>query len=194
MSVAGDDGLHAERGRSKPHPEALKRLARLASEPAGAPRAGGVGWDAEEYADVWNHQMEAPLALELARTDGVVALRAAYLAQNHPPPGVRSFTDLLAHPSPSRELLRLVMTFAEAQLSDPDPALPDDLAKGLYNLALLAVKVRGTDAREHQQQAPIGQVELRRRAEWLARQPWLDERSRRLALDAILRLPSGDST
>src|SRR4051812_49312419 len=96
-------------------------------------------WMPEELKDVLRHQLQAPLLFDLktvdrevrAAADGPASLpgwkrptpeRAPEVA----PPA--SFGDLLQHPRPPLELLRLTKEFAKASDSRSDNPLPPEVA------------------------------------------------------------------
>jgi hypothetical protein len=101
----------------------------------------GRVWRPDELGAVYRHQMSAPVQFDLGGIDPALCpkLQALAAAENLL---VRSFHDLLAHPSPPLELLRLVKDYAKANRRHRTSALPPEVATVLYYACIAAALVR----------------------------------------------------
>ena len=137
--------------------------------------AGARGmWEPEELGAILEHQLAAPLELDLVGLDPGLAekLRLARQAD----PRIESFKDLLLrHANPPVECLELIKEFAKVSRGRPDGPLPDEIATVLYFLSIVAgiIKCRRRITR-------LDDEALRHGLEWALDQPWLDESTRRL--------------
>jgi hypothetical protein len=128
----------------------------------------------EELAEILDHQFSAPLGFDLARLSNHSTRRLKSLCSSADPP-IESFGDLLHHPSPPVELLKMTKEFAKLCWTDHDHRLPEDVATILY---LLSIAVAMTKCGRR----ITGQDDsaLRRSLEWALMQTWLDESTRAL--------------
>src|SRR5438046_1377518 len=101
-------------------PADLFEIAR--SDGAASRAAGGnEGWDADDLAALWRHQLETRLARELDRS-----------ALGKIPPAIKSFGDLLRDAAPPIELLKTVKEYGKRLQDTPDSALPREIGWLLY--------------------------------------------------------------
>lgn len=154
-----------------------RRLADLMSVDAGAERI----WRPEELKAILQHQLSVPIQFDLsgidpglARTMGTLAAAQGLL--------VKSFNDLLHHPSPPLELLQLTKQFAKSSRSHPDSPLPPEIATVLY-FASIAVAMTRCDERI----TNLDDETLRRGIEWVLAQPWVDDATRGLFQESLER-------
>jgi hypothetical protein len=129
-------------------------------------------WRPDELGDILRHQLEAPLLFDL-RGSGIWQRASMTAAPAAACP--HSFGELLRHPSPPIDLLRLTKDFAKSSDLDPESPLPTEVATTLYYAAIVVAHLR------HGQlitELEPGVVE--RGVEWALRRPWLDEITREL--------------
>lgn len=98
-------------------------------------------WDAVERADILEHQLAAPLAVDVQLLGSAAALRAAELCESVQPP-IRSFRDLFGHPAPPWELLMIVARLAHHELTAAEPVLERNIARLFYFLAIGVARTR----------------------------------------------------
>jgi hypothetical protein len=92
---------------------------------------------------------------------------------------LKSFSDLFQHPAPPLELLELTKDFAKANMDPVQSSLPTEVAAALYYTCIAAALVR-LDTRITR----LPDAELRRGLLWTREQPWLDEATKQLLLQA----------
>jgi hypothetical protein len=136
-----------------------------------------AGWTADDLASIWRHQLSAPLALDLS----IVAPGAqATVTSLCAPLSIKSVADLLAHPSPPLELLRMVKDLSRTQSSQAETAYPAQVAVALYYLAIALGLVRlGSRI------SAMDDARLCSGMEWVMQQRWLDQAPRDIAAEAL---------
>ena len=139
-------------------------------------------WGPEELGAILEHQLSAPLECDLSRLDKGFAQRLKGLNSPGDPP-LRSFGDLLRHPSPPVEFLELTKQFAKACRNDPHGSVPGEIATILYfsNIVVAMTKCGRRITK-------MDDRSLEYSLNWALRQPWLDESTRgilREGLDAL---------
>jgi hypothetical protein len=150
------------------------RLARLFSLSEATP-----SWYPEELADIWRHQLNAPLTLDLAETGSESANTIARLSGVSPAP-LRTFGDLLTHPWPPLKLLRLVKDFAKVRRTQKHSGYPPEVATALYYAVIaLALSRQGVHITQ------LSAEDLRHGFEWATELTWLDEPTRQLLSHAL---------
>jgi len=151
------------------------RLARLFSLPSD----DGPSWYPSELADIWRHQLAAPLALDLADTEPDAANTVARLANVSPAP-LRTFGELLAHPWPPLKLLRVVKEFAKVRRTQTQGAYPPEVATALYYTVIALALLR------HEEQiTQLCADDLRHGFQWSLELTWLDEPTRQILSSAL---------
>jgi hypothetical protein len=145
-------------------------------------------WQPEELGAVFRHQMVAPVSVDLGSLDPAVVGKLKTLTDAC---GLllKSFRDLLQHPAPPVELLRLVKEFAKLNRDQPDSLLPSDVASVLYYLSIAAAM-----ARWGERISALSDNELQRGFAWAMSQSWVDEPARELLGSASAKLPGGKHT
>ncbi len=144
-------------------------------------------WSGDEIADVWRHQLRALLVRCIQELGPVHAIRCETLCAELDPP-VRTLQELIRHPKPNVELLSLVARWVERALGEVDEVLPRDVALCIFNLLIVLARTRCST------KLIAGQdIELARRAEWVAARPWLDAPTRAVMQRAIAELGGTDS-
>jgi len=133
-------------------------------------------WSPEELGAILEHQLSAPLECDLGRLDSGLARRLREVNSAAHPEGTRplkSFRDLLSHPSPPLKLLELTKQFAKACRNNPHGPLPDEIATVLYFSSIAVAMTRCG-----QRITKMDDRSLEFSLNWALRQPWLDEASR----------------
>jgi hypothetical protein len=134
-------------------------------------------WKDDELQSIFQHQLAAPLAVDLARF-------SPDMAQTCPISTLETFGQLLNHPSPPLEALRKVKDFAKFSRTDPDAPLPPEIATVLYFAAITAARLR-----HGQRITELDDATLVQSLDWCATRPWIDECTQRLFKDALAKLP-----
>jgi len=129
-------------------------------------------WDPAELAAILRHQMAAPLAYDLTVAGPGPAESVARLSAS-PAGEIRTFSDLLHHPSPPIELLTYVKDFARAARNDPASPLPKEIAGVLYFAAIAVARDR-----HGRSITRLGEDAVREGVEWVLAQAWVDEQTR----------------
>jgi hypothetical protein len=139
-------------------------------------------WDADELAAILRHQLAAPIQVDLNSLEAGAAPRLRMLTEAH---GLllKSFGDLLRHPHPPLELLKLTKNFAKALRLSRRGTLPREIATVLY-FASIVVALR----RCRRRISRLDDAALRRGVELCLRQPWLDDSTRELFQEGLQAL------
>jgi len=136
-------------------------------------------WSPEEFAAILEHQLAAPLELELVGVDPKLSTRLGRWRgrSEHP---LRTFSDLLAHPRPPVELLDAVKRFAKRARTTADGPLPDDVATVLY-FACIAASMTRCERRITR----LDDTALCEGLGWARDQDWVDRAIRGVLEDAV---------
>lgn len=135
-------------------------------------------WRPDELGAIFRHQMAAPIVVDLGGFDSGTAARLRKLGEAQSLL-LKSFSDLFLHPAPPLELLEMTKNFAKANMDHPESALPNEVATTLYYTTIAAALAR-LDIRISR----LPDAELRRGLLWTREQPWLDEPTKSLLLQA----------
>ena len=81
------------------------------------------------------------------------------------------------------ELLTLTKDFAKANMDHPESSLPQEVAAVLYYASIAAAAVK-LDVRISQ----LKDAELQRGLVWAKDQPWVDEQTREILVQALKKL------
>ena len=165
---------------SKSHP---KSLAAFLAAGADCARL----WRPEELSAIFRHQMSAPILVDLGGFDPATSVRLKTLSDAQSLL-LKSFSDLFHHPVPPLELLSLTKDFAKANMDHPESSLPHEVAAALYYVSIAAAIVR-LDARISQ----LRDAELQRGLLWARDQPWIDNQTREILVEALKKITSGVS-
>jgi hypothetical protein len=155
---------------------------KLLSELIGLESGEQKAWNVDELGAVLRHQLSAPMNFHLSGLDKGVAARLATLADSQQLL-LKSFSDLLLHPNPPLELLKLVKDFAKFSSSHPDSPLPQAVAYVLYYAAIVAARVSCG-----QRITTLDDASLRQSLELTLTRPWLEESVRALLQRGIALL------
>jgi hypothetical protein len=157
---------------------APKSLAALMAQ--GAERARL--WRADELGAIFRHQLSAPILVDLGGLDSGAAARLKVLSEAQQLL-LKSFSDLLLHPTPPVELLRLAKDFAKVNMDHPDGSLPNEVAAVLYYACIAAALAR-LDERISQ----LKDADLERGLRWAKDQPWVDKNIQQLLVQGLDKL------
>ena len=140
-------------------------------------------WRPHELRDMLAHQLSGPLQLSL----GALSAEVAHQVRLAQPPVAPLLTlgELLRHPQPPVELLKLVKRFAKMCRRDPQNPLPPELVMLLYYASIAASLVRLQKAI-----SDLPPASLMHGLTWLAAQDWVDEEVKTLLTAAAVRLSS----
>jgi hypothetical protein len=125
-------------------------------------------WRDEELGAILRHQMSAPLQVDLINLERGLAVKVRNLAESQ---GLtlKSFGDLLAHPNPPVELLKVTKDFAKACRLSPHGPLPREIASVLYFASIAAAMVRC-----RRRITGLSDADLADGLRWTLARPWLD--------------------
>jgi hypothetical protein len=131
-------------------------------------------WEPKEMEAMWQHQLAAPLDLDLDTLGGGTLRDLKDPAELDFLHG-KTFGELFADAQPPLGLLKLVKEFAKQMLKDSADAQVKQLASVLYYVSYAAAWIRW--------QTPIGtmnEAELASGLSWAAERAWLDAGTRQL--------------
>ena len=135
-------------------------------------------WNAEEMQAIWKHQLSAPIDADL---DTLVSVRATELRASPEVKAVgsKTFSELLNHPAPPIQLLKLTKEFAKQTLKNAEEAHLRDLASALY-YATYAAGLKHFN----QLLGSMSGRELLPGFDWALKQSWLDSQTLKLISEA----------
>jgi hypothetical protein len=126
-------------------------------------------WTVRDLESILQHQLDAEIDFDLTRFG---ASRAEDLRQQMGSvegPAIRTFRDLLAHPSPPVDLLDATRRFAKSCRSRADGPLPEEIATVLYFASAVAAMVKCG-----RRISRLDDEGLCYALDWALEQPWLD--------------------
>ena len=143
-------------------------------------------WRPEELGAILRHQLSAPVQFDLGGLHEGLAEKLKTLSSAE---GllVKSFSDLLHHPHPPVELLRITKEFAKANRHHPNSPVPGEIATVLYFASIIVARIR-CGARI----TDLDDDSLRSGLQWVMAQPWLDEESCALFQEGMDALRQGE--
>jgi len=145
-------------------------------------------WNPAELAAILKHQLSAPIQVDLTAMEQRLAARLR-LATESQGLLLKSFGDLLHHPNPPLELLKLTKDFAKAcRLSRGGP-LPREIATVLYFASIVVAMVRC-----RRRITRLDDAETCRGIKQCLAQSWLDAPTRQLLEEGLKALKSNGST
>lgn len=136
-------------------------------------------WEEGELKAVWRHQLSAPVSFDLGNTDPVLAPKLKTLCSSE---GLllKSFLDLLNHPRPPLELLKMAKDFAKLNRRHPRSPLPREVATALYYACIAAALAKcGTRITR------MSNETLEQGLRWILSRDWIDDDTRAVARSAI---------
>ena len=147
-------------------------------------------WGDDELGALLRHQMTAPMQVDLINLERGLALKVRTLAESQ---GLtlKSFGDLLAHPNPPVELLKITKEFAKACRLSPHSPLPREIASVLYFASIAAALVRC-----RRRITGLGNDALADGLNWVLARHWLDAPTRALVEESLrlLKTHAGERT
>lgn len=147
-------------------------------------------WRDEELGAILRHQLTAPMQVDLINLERGLALKVRSLADSL---GLtlKSFGDLLAHPNPPVELLKVTKDFAKACRLSPHSPMPHEIASVLYFASIAAALVRC-----RRRITGLKDDALAEGLRWVLSRTWLDAPTRSLAEEGLqlLATQKGDRT
>ena len=144
-------------------------------------------WHPDELEAILKHQLSAPIEVDLVSLERHLAARLRLAAASQ---GLllKSFGDLLHHPNPPLELLKLTKDFAKAcRLSRGGP-LPREIATVLYFASIVVAMVRC-----RRRITRLDDADTRQGVEQCLAQSWLDAATRQLLEDGLKALAGNGS-
>jgi hypothetical protein len=166
----------------EPSTAVFKSPAKELSELLAAAEEQSHLWRPDELAAIFKHQVSAPLLVDLGGFDPRTAAQLKLVSEAQ---GLllKSFADLIHHPSPPLQLLELVKSFAKANADHPGGGLPAEVASALYYLSIAAALTH-LDTRI----SKLSDADLERGFAWAHAQVWLDERASHLLAEALAKI------
>ena len=147
-------------------------------------------WRDDELGAILRHQLSAPLQVDLINLERGLAVKVRNLAESQ---GLtlKSFGDLLAHPHPPVELLKITKDFAKACRLSPHGPLPREIASVLYFASIAAALVRC-----RRRITSLTNEALADGLRWVLARPWLDAPIRTLVEESLqlLKTQAGERT
>ena len=138
-------------------------------------------WETPELGEMLRHQLNAPLQMGLGTLSAEVSHQLRASSDLSP---LLTLGQLLAHPQPPLELLKLVKRFAKTCKSDVHNPLPPKLVMLLYYVSIAAALVR-----LGQRISELPDPQLRRGLRWLAAQAWVTPEIQTLLTEAMNQIP-----
>jgi hypothetical protein len=139
----------------------------------------GTLWRDEDLGVVLRHQLSAPMGVDLVNLERGAARRVRALAESQGL-ALKSFGDLLTHPNPPVELLRLTKDFAKACRLSPRGPMPREIATVLYFASIAAALVRCRHRNTN-----LSNDALADWLRWVCSCPWLDESTRAIVGEGV---------
>jgi hypothetical protein len=157
-----------------------QRLAKLLA----LEEADTAPWSRKELAKVLFHQLKSPLRLGVVSSGPRLGVALPELNAQECA-AFNTFEEVLDHPHPPVELLRLIKEFAKAHFENSQPHLPREIAGVLY-ITSIAVALAKCSQRITQLDDPS----LRRGIAWALEQAWVADRCKVMLTDALKCLPT----
>lgn len=159
----------------KVDPETLAPLMELAPVESRA-------WSRDELAAVLQHQLAAPVRVDLAGLDADEARKLLGLSESQ---GLmlKSYRDMLGHAQPPVELLEMTKRFAKASAAHPDGPLPREVGMYLYFASIIVAMTRLGRRISH-----LDDQAIHEGADWLLHQPWIGQDERALLEEGLEHL------
>ena len=145
-------------------------------------------WRDEELGAILRHQLSTPMQVDLINIERGLSLKVRNLAESLDLT-LKSFGDLLAHPNPPVELLKVTKDFAKACRLSSHGSMPCEVASVLYFASIAAALVRC-----RRRITGLSNDALSDGFRWTLARPWLDEPTRALTEEALrlLNIKLGD--
>ena len=103
-----------------------------------------VPWSSNELRSILEHQLATPLRSEIGVFSQLAGFTLDRFKESIGNSHLRTFGEVLHHPSPPVGMLRLIKDFAKLSLTSDD-GVPRDVARVLYVCAILRARSLGSD-------------------------------------------------
>jgi hypothetical protein len=139
-------------------------------------------WRPEELSDLWQHQLNAPLEVDVSTLGGEAKTRldTASSTMVSPP---RTFAELFHHPHPTVALLRLAHAFGKRNSQGDGNVIPKKTALMIYYASIAGALVRCGDTI-----TTLSRAKLCEGFQWAIAQSWVDDRTRALLREGLKHL------
>lgn len=143
-------------------------------------------WQDDELGSILRHQLSAPMQVDLGCLERGLAPKIRTLTESL---GLtlKSFGDLLFHPRPPLELLKVVKDFAKMCRVSPCSPLPHEIASVLYFACIASALLRC-----HSRITGLPDNALLDGFRWVQSRPWLDGQTRALIEQGMMSLNPDD--
>jgi hypothetical protein len=158
------------------HRAETNKLARLFDADADART---VYWGAD-LATVLQHQLAAPLAEELSSP--ICGEDGTNKPLSHLDPSLATFGDLLHHPQPPIELLKLAKAFSKSCRANAE-LLPPEVSTLIYYAVIMVARLR-----LGQSITTLDDNSLRQGLQWAIAQIWVDDKTKQLLAEGAAAL------
>ncbi len=139
-------------------------------------------WAPEEWAEVFQHQLQTPLSADLASEGPPLDERLAACREAGECPLV-TFGDLIRSDAPPLDLLLRLKNFSKKFIKGAETGIPREIATLLYYLSILRAFLI------HKKRiSSLDSASLREGLEWSLRQQWIPADVRRILEDGRARL------
>ncbi|MCC5830625.1 MAG: hypothetical protein JJU36_14355 [Phycisphaeraceae bacterium] len=139
-------------------------------------------WRDHELGAILRHQLDSPVGFDLTELSDGMADRLRTVAQAQGL-ALRTFADLLFHPSPPVELLILTKDFAKGHLLRRGSPLPRQVVVLLYYAGIVAAMLRC-----ERRISELSDEQLRAGLKKLVEMPWIEPRLRELLTSGMAAL------
>jgi hypothetical protein len=138
-------------------------------------------WGPQELKEMLRHQLSVPMQMSL----GTLSAEVAHQVKEAQVDPLLTLEQLLSHPHPPVELLKLVKRFAKLCMRDRENPLPSEIVMLLYYVSIAASLVRLDQPISELTPASLG-----RGLTWLSTQEWVTDDVRLLLREGLSRLGS----
>ena len=137
-------------------------------------------WEPQDLQSMLRHQLNSPLYLSM----GILSAEVSHELRTFAPDSAQmTLRQLLDHPKPPLQLLKLVKRFAKMCRSDPENSLPPEVAILLYYTSIAVALVRWNESISH-----LAPESVRRGLNWLCAQQWIPEELKSLLVTGLERI------
>jgi hypothetical protein len=133
-------------------------------------------WQPEELADIFQHQMDAPLIFDLGKYGNLDQAACSELTGGSP----KTSRELLFGGQPPLQLLWLMKDFAKSCDADSGRSLPASIAMVLYYGAIISAR-----AWYSQNISTLTDADLATGISWVVRQPWVDQSTKQFFVKGL---------
>jgi len=135
-------------------------------------------WSDGELGAILHHQLATAVHIDLESADAAIRVRLEALPLDQQPKS-RSYEEVFQLPAPPVELLNLIKQFAKSSRIRGENVLPPEIATVIYLASIVAARLRiGARISEQSDESLLHGIQ------WVLDQPWVDEKTRMLFLQA----------